>query len=351
MLYFDEAGYTGPDLTNKSQPFFTLASIRISEEEIENLKADIHHEEWSKEFHFSKMYSNYKGRKMLNRIFNHPLMDTQHVLLSFAYKRFCIYANMVNMLVETLYHNNGLNLYEKARNLILANGLYYFAESHPNKELVSEHERNFVQMVRTPSVVSIADFYRTTDKLMNDNGTNTDFHDMLEEIPPTIMYINEALTNQKFYLDLTIPLFSISVQEWYKKTKVKDNVLFDSSEPFSANKEFLESLRDMNVPETEVGYGNSKHVYPLPIGNFEIAKSHEEFGVQLADIYASALNFILSPRRNKFGEYKDDLKKLSIFQNVRLNIAPSTNEFIKRRMKETADIDPIEFLCNTLKLS
>lgn len=30
MLYFDEAGYTGPDLTNNIQPYFALASINLS---------------------------------------------------------------------------------------------------------------------------------------------------------------------------------------------------------------------------------------------------------------------------------------------------------------------------------
>lgn len=58
----------------------------------------------------------------------------------------------------------------------------------------------------------------------------------------------------------------------------------------------MESLRDMEVPETVVGYGKGKHVYPLPVGNMEIAKSHEEFGIQLADVFASALCFALTPR-------------------------------------------------------
>ena len=30
MLYFDESGYTGPDLTNVSQPYFALASVKIT---------------------------------------------------------------------------------------------------------------------------------------------------------------------------------------------------------------------------------------------------------------------------------------------------------------------------------
>lgn len=152
MLYFDESGYTGPDLTNVSQPYFALASVKMTNDEIACLKKDIGYYEWGKELHFKSMYTNPQGRAILDKIFNHPLMDANHVLPSFADKRYCIYANIVNILVETMYYNKGINLYEGAKNLILANGLYYFAIRHPNKDLVAEFEKNFVTMVRTPSV-------------------------------------------------------------------------------------------------------------------------------------------------------------------------------------------------------
>ncbi len=107
----------------------------------------------------------------------------------------------------------------------------------------------------------------------------------------------------------------------------------------------MESLRDMEVPETVVGYGKGKHVYPLPVGNMKIAKSHEEFGIQLADVFASALCFALTPRNDKFVKYQEKIKSLPIFQNIKVNIAPSTIDFIEERMKETAEIDPLDFLC------
>lgn len=345
MLYFDEAGYTGPDLTNNKQPYFALASVRMTDDEIVRMKKDIGYYEWGKELHFKSMYKSYQGQKMLDKIFNHPLMDDNHVLPSFAHKRYCVYAHIVNILVETMYYNQGVNLYEGAKNLILANGLYYFATLHPNKDLVTEFENCFVTMVRKPSVESIANFYRITDKLRYNADTKDGFFDMLSEIPPTIQYIKEALTDKKFYIDLTIPLFSVSIQEWHKRTGEKEDVLFDSSEPFYANKNYMEHLRDMDVPETVVGYGKGKHVYPLPVGNMEIAKSHEEFGIQLADVFASALCIALTPREDKFVKYQDKIKSLPIFQNIKLNIAPSTNDFIEERIKETADVDPLEFLC------
>ena len=104
MLYFDESGYTGPDLVNSKQPYFSLASIRITDEEIAQIKKDIGYCEWGKELHFKSMYKSYQGQKMLDKIFNHPLMDNYHVLLSFAYKRYCIYANIVNILSRLISH-------------------------------------------------------------------------------------------------------------------------------------------------------------------------------------------------------------------------------------------------------
>ena len=50
MLYFDESGYTGPDLVNSKQPYFSLASIRITDEEIAQIKKDIGYCEWEKNF-------------------------------------------------------------------------------------------------------------------------------------------------------------------------------------------------------------------------------------------------------------------------------------------------------------
>lgn len=116
MLYFDESGYTGPDLTNVSQPYFALASVKMTNDEIACLKKDIGYYEWGKELHFKSMYTNPQGRAILDKIFNHPLMDANHVLPSFADKRYCIYANIVNILVETMYYNKGINLYEGAKN-------------------------------------------------------------------------------------------------------------------------------------------------------------------------------------------------------------------------------------------
>lgn len=350
MLYFDEAGYTGPDLTNTQQPYFTLASVCVSEEEAEQIKADIEYAKWGSELHFANMYTNPQGRIVLNRLFDHPLMNKQHVRMAFALKRYCIYAQIVNTLIETYYHKIGINIYVGAVNLVMANQMYIGAFLHPNQQIVSEFETNFVRMVRNTNVESVADFYSTTDKLCADKDTNEMFLDVLSEIPKTKMVIREAFSKQSFYLDLTVPLFVECVEKWYQYTGYKHDVIFDSSEPFYANIWLLESLRDMVHEETFVGYGNNKHVYPLPVRKIEIVKSHEKFGVQIADVYASALNFILTPRTDKFVKYQEYIKGLPMFQKVEINIAPASVDFILQRMNDVEGIDPLDFICENTTL-
>ena len=345
MIYFDEAGYTGSDLTNNEQPNFTLTSIRMNDDEIAQIKKDIDYIKWGKELHFKHMYTNPSGRILLDKIFKHPYIDDNHVLTTYANKRYCIYAYIVDILIETMCYSKGINLYEGAKHLVLANNMYYFAIIHTNKELVSKFEHYFVMMLRKQSLEAIDNFYRTTNMLLYDTGTMKEFSNILSCIPPTIKHITNALPNNKFCLDLTMPLFSHSVQEWYKKTNTKDDILFDSSEPLFANKEFLEQLRDIDAPETLVGYGKNKHIYPLPIGSIGIAMSHEKFGLQLADVFASAYNFVITPRKDKYTKYQDKIKQLHIFQNIKLKIEPSTIDNIKERMKDKAETDPLDFIC------
>lgn len=295
------------------------------------------------------MYRNYSGREMLNKIFSHPVLNEKHVKLAYAQKRFCIYAQIVNTLIEVFYHENGINIYIGAKNLILCNGLYYFAVCHPNQMLVTEFEQNFVKMMRNPTVESVADFYRTTDKLRYDLGTDSRFFDFLSEIPMTIITIKQAIGVSPFYMDLTIPLFSESIQKWFAETNIKHDVLFDSSEPFYAGLNLIESLKSMEGEPIKVGYGDYKHVYPLPVGNLSIAKSHDEFGIQLADVFASALNFYLSPRKDKYQKYQNDIIQFPIFKEVEINIAPATIDFIEKRMGDVEGIDPLDYICEHIK--
>jgi hypothetical protein len=105
ILYFDEAGFTGADLNSKSQPYFVLASALFSEEEIIQIKKEIDFDGLNvEELHFIKMKKNRQGRDLLKKLFSHPLMNDSHINFTYANKRYVIYAQIVDLLIETFMH-------------------------------------------------------------------------------------------------------------------------------------------------------------------------------------------------------------------------------------------------------
>lgn len=344
MLYFDEAGYTGPNLTSVDQPIYTMGSVNFNNDELEEIRRDIGYDAYGMELHFKGMYKNPQGRAILKKVFAHRLMNHDHVLTAYANKRYCIYAQIVDILIEWFYHENGIDILVGAKNLVTANLLYRFAVAHPNQTLVHKFEEDFVTMVRDTKPETIEKFYSTTNQLILDQETTEQFRHVLFEIPQTIATIDDALPVEAFQLDVTVTLFSRIIQQWHQMTGVKNDVRFDSSEPMFANLELIEGLRDMPVDETIVGYGSTAHIYPLPIGNLSLAKSHENLGIQLADLCASAIYFIQSGKSDKYDKFRSELLAMPLFDYVDINLAPATPEFIEQRMNDVNGINPLDFL-------
>lgn len=89
--YFDEAGFTGSDLSNANQPYFCLGSARFTDDEILQIKNDLSlHDDT--ELHFKKLYKSSRGQKRILALLEHPLMDKKHFKIGIALKRYCVYA-------------------------------------------------------------------------------------------------------------------------------------------------------------------------------------------------------------------------------------------------------------------
>lgn len=348
-IYFDEAGYTGADLTNVSQPYFALASVRFTEEELAIIRNEIGLDSNTKEIHFKNLHTNWKGRDLLNKLFSHPLIDKKHIKTGVALKRFCIYAQIVDTIIESFLFSRGIDLYKNQNNNKLANFLYAFSILHKNQELVSNFEKAFVEMLRKHSQDAIEKFYQYVDLLINDSATTNSFKELLSTIPSTIETVQDALVNDNpFYLDNTLSLFVALVEKWYSNTKAKDEIIFDNSKPIAFQKDLIEKLRDMPVKETEVGYDDRKHVYPLPIGNIQLASSTDYLGIQIADTIASAIVFILTNKNVKLQKYQQQLQCFEVFRKTDLPLTPSTKEYLFKNIDTSSDINPLGFICEHL---
>lgn len=342
-LYFDEAGYTGADLVNKEQPYFVLASVRFTDAELDILRSDL--QLGPKELHFKKMYGNEEGRKTIEKILSHPLLDKEHVKLGAVNKRYCIYAQMVNILYEEYCHEQGMDLYHNKVNICMADVLYSFATIHENQNLIKDFEDTFVSMVRGKGT-DIEDFFLCLSVLMNDKSTSAEFRTLLEDISLTYHVAETDLPQKdRFYLDNTSSLFFSLLQKWYTQTKEKDNVLFDASKPIAEHKHFLEQLRDMPVDETLVGYDTRKHILPLPVGKIDIVDSKMYLGIQIADVIASAVVFRLTNKTKRMEPFRKKLEGYELLNRFDEVLEGHTIKQLKDVPQSTDDINPLDFIC------
>lgn len=350
-LYFDEAGFTGSDLLSQQQPFFCLASVLFTDEELDDIKKDIGLSKFDNELHFKKLHTNWQGREVLTKLFNHPLLNEDHIITGIALKKYCIYAQIVDVLIETYLYKRGLNLYKKKGNIFLANSLYYFAFCHNNQTLIREFEETFVNMVRCQDENSCSSFYQKLEELIKDKGTCSRFKVLLGLIHSSKEALDDALVSDTpFYLDNTTSIFFAIIQKWYERTKQTLDVLFDNSKAIQSNLKLLEALRDIEENKTIVGYDSRKHVLPFPVGTIKLVDSKSYFGVQVADTIASAFVFILTNTNKKFEKYKEELKHLTIFQKTEISLLPSKIEKEDRETNIEDSHDPLDYICKHVKL-
>ncbi|WP_290088398.1 DUF3800 domain-containing protein [uncultured Duncaniella sp.] len=213
--YFDEAGFTGSDLNNADQPYFCLGSARFTDDEILQIKNDLSLQD-DTELHFKKLYKSPSGQKRILALLEHPLMDKKHIKIGIALKRYCVYAQIVDVLIETMANSLGENIYANRTSLVMANLLYTFAVHHPNQKMVEDFEKAFVTVIRNHDAQSIRDFYSKTWELQNSSDTGKEFRNMLGLVTASRFTVADSFTSDKFYLDNTLTVFVGLVFAWNK---------------------------------------------------------------------------------------------------------------------------------------
>ena len=104
----------------------------------------------------------------------------------------------------------------------------------------------------------------------------------------------------------------------------------------------------MPVAETKVGYDNRKHVFPLPIGNIQLASSTDYLGIQIADTIASAIVFILTNKNAKLQKFQQQLQGIEVFKETDVPLTPSTAEQLVKSIDTSSDVNPLDFICEHL---
>lgn len=340
-IYIDEAGNTGSDVLNADQPYFVLAAVHFSDEELLQIQRDI---AYGKELHFVKMKKNSEGRIAIKRLLQHPWMNEEHITLELVDKQFCIYAQIVDMTVEPVFHYIfHEDLYTQRNNILLANCLYTFCRHHQDKPKVNAFLESFVKMMREQTDNAVVDFYKNVEQLSS--VSDKPLKDILLWISLSQRILDCVLVEDKtFCLDTTLSSLLRLVEHWREKLNRELDIIMDNSKQIEAGKLLIDELSQMDNPPQLVGYDTRKHLFPLPIHSVQMADSASSFGVQLADAVASAFAFVWNDTSTKYKLFRNELNAMPFFKIKGYPLMPASEEELFKEVDSSEDSDSLEFI-------
>lgn len=324
QIYFDEAGNTGSNLLDPEQPFFVLASTNFKEDEVEELVNIF--ETNSQELHFLNLRKSPKHQTKLLEFLNHNLIETSKVKFSFGDKKFEAVAQIVDLLIEPVYYDADINIYEGGMNLAYANILYIGGISFWDKTEFDQMVSDFVRMIRTRSIEAKEGFYNSLIKLYI--NTKHKSRDLLEPIIESKKQIDQIFINlHKYSIDPSLPAFTILCDQWYKELKCDFDILHDDSKQIIFWKDLISFISDKTkMEEMEVGFDSRTMMYPLRINELMLIDSKSHKGAQIADLIASSLAFVAKENsKGNISKFIVEAKDSKLFNMHHHAIVPSAN--------------------------
>lgn len=344
IVFFDEAGNTGSNITNSDQPYFVLSSVCFSDEELAQIQKAV---AFYDELHFVKIKSRWDGRDAIRRLLGHPLFDENHVTFQIVDKAFAIYAFMVDMLIEPFFkYRLNENLYKERSNVKMANCLYSFAENASKRDAtikayVQDLKKDFETMMRQQSEEAIEDFYETVNILCS--MTSDGFQDILSWMLPSQDMLEMVLTeNKKYCLDITLSSLLVLTDHWHRKLDSKIDVITDNSKQLYANRDLINQLIAIEGYQS-VGYDTRKATFPPQINNVSFVDSKANYGVQIADLVASMVAFSYTGTKG-LEKFQEEIKSSKLSRIPCYPLMPASTEYLSQEVDTSNDSDPLDFI-------
>ncbi len=284
---FDESGNTGSDLLNAQQPVFSLASVHISRKLADELLDRIKTPQ-TKEVKFSRLRRSVSGRRRILEFLSSPELTSSNARTTYFHKRFMVVTKVVDLLIETIAYEDGVDLYKDGANIATSHLHYYCMPTFCGEGRTKSFLRRFIKMVRTQSPQSIRKFYKTV-WMLYEQSTDREYAESLAPILISERSIESILrSNNKNSLDPAIPAFVQHCSFWGEHFGGQFDLVHDDSKPIFQEKKMLESLMSRGEEEQVIGYDRRKFVFPLRARGVKLGRSDEDPRLQVADLIASS---------------------------------------------------------------
>lgn len=345
MIYFDEAGNSGVNLLDKVQPSYVLLSHNYTNEETQILLSPLLGLSNASELHFKDLKKYQKFRNAIIDCLNHDLIGKDRVYFYYAHKKFMICVQMVDLLIEPVMHHIGMNIYATGYNIATSNLMYILGDVAWDKPLFENMCNLFVKWIRSGTTEDCKAFYEAVEQLQL--ITKKEYGDTLDMILASKKHLR-SITGalNKYTLDATLSCFNAHCHFWATIYGKPFDVILDNSKQIDYWRDMIDFLTD-SLPAAEVGYGSRKHKYLLLINSLKTQGSENSKQLQLADILASAINYLAIQTINDTADdFSNLIKESKLFLHASGNSMWPSKEMTPEEldMTDSTGIDPLDFM-------
>ena len=327
QVAFDESGNTGGDLLNPQQPVFALASICLSCAQARQLLKPLRTAQ-TQEVKFSRTRRTHAGRKSIVNLLANQALRNHCPQISIVHKRYMVVTKIVDLLVETLAHEDGLDLYKDGANIAMSNLHFYCMPVYCGEGRTKTFLRRFVDMIRLQTPQSVRKFFSFA-RLLYQNCRDQEYKSALSPILLSERIVSSVLANNnKNSVDPAIPTFFQHCAWWGERLGGPFDTLHDESKPILQEKRSLERFMSQTENVTTIGYDRRKFQFPLRARTIAFGKSSRDSRLQVADILAGAaaqwaLGWLME--KDKRSPFWAEIDGADIAQFVRGHLWPTTD--------------------------
>ena len=297
-LFCDESGYTGQDLLNREQPFFSYSSVLIEPEEAASLvqeartKANV-----GTELKGSRLLSSKPGRNVAEFIFS-KLVDRSITVV--ANKRFSLAGKLYEYIFDPVVEGYQ-GLYEIGFHQTVANHLY--EEFTNRKPDAVELLRAFQRGVRN------GDYAELTEKLAS-SGSTSEIATLSQRLGRFCIEQQELIKDEfvdsgndvvdKWGLDLSSTCITGLLRVWADRD-AELHLVLDDSKPLTAWAEAIAEFVPIKAGGQEPGRyfelaGKQTRINFALAEPIRFASSRDTPGLQLADVMAAFVADLMTKR-------------------------------------------------------
>lgn len=290
-IYLDESGFTGDDLYNPDQQFFTIASTVVDDDEAKEILVRCFPRYQGNEFKFTNIWKRERSRQGLRTLASEIPRFQDRAFVWIIDKRFCLLTKLIDYLIEPGAYEAGYDWYADGWGLRYLNTIHRDLVTNGAHQVYEQMIRSWDAFARDPKGerLDVLKAHLERGRAESDAPLPSLF-DMLLRGLEHFRVRNPDLSHFTDTSEIQITSVFSSITWWRQRRSEDFAIVHDESSAFLKQRDLWDTMLrdDFVAPPFPIANGTEVEL-PLRVRSTTGVRSHESHSVQLCDILAGLL--------------------------------------------------------------